>query len=364
MQKTPLLAGAVLALATFCTQSCSQNPEPSAHGLDGGTPDSGGSDAPAVGGSSAGGSSGGSLATGGTSSGGAGGSMTAGGAGGGPPVGSTKFTCNPGTELDGDHEQPGPYTVPEEASGSIEHGSLSPVGSYMSDIYGYAFDYQVYVPDSYSAETGAALMVFQDGMAHYINDIHADVAMDTLIDSGEIPVAIGLFINPTENRADEYDAPDDKYGRFLVEEIIPDVISSEYAIIDDRSAWATIGYSSGGIAAFSIGWYQTEHFQKILTVNASWPNGISRGTNYIDQVLEAPAKDLRVMLMSNPNDIGGTDEGQWFDTNTKMAEALALKGYSYRFVKGDATAGHYPPVQPRHDIANSLRWLWQGCTLN
>jgi hypothetical protein len=67
------------------------------------------------------------------------------------------------------------------------------------------------------------------------------------------------------------------------------------------------------------------------------------------------------MLMSNPNDIGGTEPGEWFDSNTRMAEALELAGYDYRFIVGDDSAGHYPPVQPREDLPNALRWLWQGC---
>lgn len=285
------------------------------------------------------------------------------GLGGSGPTDTPEITCTPTGTGNGTTTEDGPYSLAPEATGAVTHGTMSATQTYHSEIYGYEFEYRVYVPHKYTGDTPVALMVFQDGIAHYINDIHADVAMDTLIESGEIPVAIGLFINPTDKRADEYDTPDDKYGRFIVEEIVPDVILGEYNIVEDRQGWATIGYSSGGIAGFSMAWWHNDWFSKVLAPNASWPNGINRGLNYIDEVASNPKKDIRISLMSNPADIGGTAMGQWFDTNNQMAEALEEAGYEYRYVVGDATAQHYPPVHPAQDIADGLRWIWQGCVL-
>jgi hypothetical protein len=74
----------------------------------------------------------------------------------------------------------GPFTLPSEAYPGTQH------------------TYWVYVPAQYSPSTPAALMVFQDGQA-FMNpngDMRANIVMDNLIYRREIPVMIGVFINP------------------------------------------------------------------------------------------------------------------------------------------------------------------------
>jgi len=68
-----------------------------------------------------------------------------------------------------------------------------------------------------------------------------------------IPLAIGLFINPGtptglynweegdhEARSEQYDSMDDRYTRFLLDGIIPDVVLSEYTIVEDPDGAYTI----------------------------------------------------------------------------------------------------------------------------
>src|SRR5689334_23197660 len=59
-------------------------------------------------------------------------------------------------------------------------------------------DYWVYVPQQYNANQPAALMVFQDGQRYLdeSGDFRVPIVFDNLIHSGEMPVTIGLFINP------------------------------------------------------------------------------------------------------------------------------------------------------------------------
>src|SRR5690606_12370671 len=59
-------------------------------------------------------------------------------------------------------------------------------------------DYYVYVPAQYDGKSPAALMVFQDGHAYVKEDgsFRVPVVFDNLIHKGEMPVTIGLFINP------------------------------------------------------------------------------------------------------------------------------------------------------------------------
>src|SRR3954467_11440494 len=68
-----------------------------------------------------------------------------------------------------------------------------------SKIYpGTVRDYWVYVPAQYKPEKPACTMVFQDGVS-FVNEtgaFKATVVFDNLIHKGDMPVTIGVFINP------------------------------------------------------------------------------------------------------------------------------------------------------------------------
>ena len=111
--------------------------------------------------------------------------------------------------------------------------------------------YYVYVPAQYDASKPAALMVFQDGHA-YINEdgnFRVPIVFDNLIHKGDMPVTIGVFVDPghkkdelppkpgwdpqPENRSFEYDTLSDDYAEFLITEILPD--SSQGSPVHGRS---------------------------------------------------------------------------------------------------------------------------------
>ena len=75
-------------------------------------------------------------------------------------------------------------------------------------------------------------------------DIRAPIVFDNLIAKGDLPVTIGIFLNPghrgekfpesrwkSNNRSYEYDSLGDGYARFLLEEILPSV-SKKYNLSD------------------------------------------------------------------------------------------------------------------------------------
>src|SRR3954451_22801311 len=74
----------------------------------------------------------------------------------------------------------GPYTLPSNAYPGTQH------------------TYWVYVPAQYDPASPAALMIYQDGQAFKDEngDMRAQNVMDNLIYRREIPVMIGVFINP------------------------------------------------------------------------------------------------------------------------------------------------------------------------
>src|SRR5262249_48656400 len=119
-------------------------------------------------------------------------------------------------------------------------------------------DYWVYVPAQYDPQKPASVMVFQDG-GGYVNDkgqFRTTIVFDNLIHKKEMPVTIGIFINPgkvpaadpsqkpRENRSFEYDTLSDQYARFLETEILPEV-GKEYNLRKDADGRAICGISSG-----------------------------------------------------------------------------------------------------------------------
>ncbi|MGH7140771.1 MAG: alpha/beta hydrolase [Pirellulales bacterium] len=228
-------------------------------------------------------------------------------------------------------------------------------------------DYWVYVPAQYSPAEPAAIMVFQDGGA-YVNekgDFRVPIVFDNLIARGEIPVTVGLFINPgnippkdpngkpQSNRSLEYDSLSDQYARFLLEEMLPEV-AKEYKLADDASARAICGISSGGICAFTVSWQRPDAFSKVLSHVGSFTN-IRGGHVYPALIRQTEKKPIRVFLQDGSGDLDNKF-GNWPLANQQMAAALKFAGYDYQFIYGDG--GH----NGKHGgaiLPDSLRWLWR-----
>jgi enterochelin esterase-like enzyme len=227
--------------------------------------------------------------------------------------------------------------------------------------------YWIYVPAQYSSAEPAAIMVFQDGGA-YVNETGAfrvPIVFDNLIARKEMPVTIGLFINPGEippkdpsgkpqsNRSFEYDTLSDQYARFLLEEMIPEV-AKEYKLADDASARGICGISSGGICAFTVAWERPDAFSKVLSHVGSFTN-IRGGHVYPALIRQTDKKPIRVFLQDGSGDLDNK-AGNWPLANQEMAAALKFAGYDYQFIYGDGAHNgkHGGAILP-----DSLRWLWR-----
>jgi len=228
--------------------------------------------------------------------------------------------------------------------------------------------YWVYVPAQYDPAHPAALMVFQDGHAYVDEegDFRVPVVFDNLIASGDMPVTIGLFVDPghrgetypedafrNDNRSWEYDSLGDRYARFLIEELIPEVAKG-YALADDPRMRAIGGLSSGGICAFTAAWQRPDYFHKVLSHVGSFTN-IRGGHEYPALIRRDAKRDIRVLLQDGSGDLDNRF-GSWWLANQQMAASLAFRGYDYRFERG--TGGH----SGKHGgaiLPDSLRWLWR-----
>ncbi len=228
-------------------------------------------------------------------------------------------------------------------------------------------DYWIYVPAQYDPKKPACVMVFQDG-GSYVDakgSFRTPIVFDNLIHKGEMPVTIGIFINPgkvpaaetggkvKDNRSFEYDTLSDQYVRFLDKEILPEV-AKEYNLRKDAAGHAIGGISSGGICAFTAAWERPDLFSKVLSHVGSFTN-IRGGDVYPGMIRKTEKKPIRVFLQDGSGDLDNL-HGNWPLANQQMALALKFAKYDYKFEFG--TEGH----NGKHGGAimpESLKWLWR-----
>lgn len=231
--------------------------------------------------------------------------------------------------------------------------------------------YWVYVPAQYDGSEPASVMVFQDGHT-YVDpkgQFRATVVMDNLIHKQEMPVTVGIFIDPGHttdelpekpgwqprpaNRSVEYDKLSDDYARFLLEEILPEV-SKSVSLTDDPDQRAICGISSGGICAFTVAWEHPEAFRKVLSHVGSFTN-IRGGHVYPALIREEDRKPIRIFLQDGKEDLDNRF-GNWPLANQQMAKALEFKEYDFEFVFGE---GGHNGIHGGAILPESMRWLWR-----
>jgi enterochelin esterase family protein len=256
----------------------------------------------------------------------------------------------------------GPFTLPSEAYPGTQH------------------TYWIYVPAQYDPATPASLMIFQDGQAFMApeGDIRAQNVMDNLIYRREIPVMIGVFINPgrtpeqpephpkdwgdrNTNRPTEYNSLDDRYARVIVDELLP-VLYKDYNISKDPDQHGIGGASSGAIAAFTVAWQRPNHFRKVLSIVGSFVN-LRGGHEYPDIILKSDKKPIRIFLQDGRNDNRGMgrsgtydEKRDWFFQNVRMVKALTEKGYEVNYTWG---IGRHGQKQGGAIMPEMMRWLWR-----
>jgi enterochelin esterase-like enzyme len=235
--------------------------------------------------------------------------------------------------------------------------------------------YWVYVPAQYDPAQPTAVMVFNDGQAMKAEpgDVQAQNVLDNLIFRREIPVMLGVFINPgrrpdqpepnprdwgdrTSNRAEEYNPPTDKYARVVVEELMP-ALKKEYNISPDPDLHGIMGSSSGGCAAFAVAWFRPNDFRKVITFVGSFTN--IRGEHiYPELVAESEKKPIRIFMQDGRNDNRrpGNPNGDWFLQNVRLMNALTKKGYEVNYSWG---IGNHGQKQGGAIFPEMMRWLWR-----
>ncbi len=248
-------------------------------------------------------------------------------------------------------------------------GMVTQMPKWHSEIFDHTErDWWIYVPAQYKPENPACVMIFQDG-GGYIGAV--PTCFDNLIAKGDMPVTIGIFINPgtllpggtprgNNQRSFEYDTLSDQYARFLLEEILPEV-EKTYNLRHDAASRAIAGLSSGAICAFTVAWERPNEFSKVLSWIGSYTDlaggatGIEGGHNYPFLIRRQEKKPIRIFLQDGDNDLDN-QFGNWPLCNQQMAKAFAFKGYDYQFVFGH---GGHSGTHGTAILPDSLRWLWR-----
>ncbi len=258
----------------------------------------------------------------------------------------------------------GPDSLPRP---DVPRGELLPFHWSSDRIYpGTERDYWLYVPRQYDPAQPACLMVFQDGQSQYLNPaIDVPTVFDNLIHKREMPVTLGLFVEAgdkgpgmpiwggVDNRSLEYDSLSDRYARFLLEELLPEV-EKGYRLTADPAGRAICGISSGGICAFTVAWERPDAFRKVVSHCGSFAN-LRGGHNYPSLIRRAAPRPLRVFLQTGAADLDVVF-GNWPLANREMAAALAYRDYDYQFVFGE---GRHSLKHGGAIFPDTLRWLWR-----
>lgn len=252
-----------------------------------------------------------------------------------------------------------------QETAEILAGKVEGPFEWKSEIFpGTVRDYWVYVPAQYDGTKSACVMVVQDGL-RCAKEWKLPAVLDSLIASGEMPATIGIFVEPgmvpatqesaqpRVNRSFEYDSMSDRYARFLLEELLPEV-GKKYKLSENPNDRLVAGASSGGICAFTVAWERPDAFRRVLSTVGTYV-GIRGGDTYTTLVRKTEPKPIRVFLEDGDNDLK-INIGDWWLANHEMLAALEFAGYdvNHAWGEGGHDSRHAAEIMPE-----ALRWLWR-----
>lgn len=255
-------------------------------------------------------------------------------------------------------------------------------------------NYWIFVPAQYTAEKPASVLVFQDGQraTNPEGSLRVPVVLENLIHRREIPVTIGIFITPgnrgdkypqdlgmknPDHRAQEYDALDDTYARFLIEEMLP-AVGERYRLSTDPEQRMIGGTSSGAICAFTVAWQRPDAFRKVISMIGSFTSIgykpaqggkplLPGGDLYPTLIRKSPIRPMQIFLQDGSADLDN-EHGNWFLANQQMLAALTWANaeadrqkksgprYVIQHVWGD---GAHSDQHGGSLLPDILRWMWK-----
>ena len=259
------------------------------------------------------------------------------------------------------------YPIPDDAQPQtgVPQGEVKGPFTLKSNIFpGTEREYWLYIPAQYKATDSACVMIVNDGLG-LAEQWRLPAIYDNLIYKKEVPVTIGIFVKwglvPATkadtygryNRSFEYDALGDRYARFLVEELLPEV-SKTYSLKNNPDSRLISGHSSGAIAAFNAAWERPDAFRRVFSAIGTYVS-LRGGHEFPMLVRKMEKKPIRIFLQDGSNDLD-IYAGSWWVANQDMLASLQWAGYEVNHVWGEGghNSKHAASIMP-----DALRWLWK-----
>ena len=225
----------------------------------------------------------------------------------------------------------------------------------------------VYVPAAYNPAKPACLYVHQDGVAN-----NAPEVFDELIAKGEMPVTIGVFVQPGRvkaaapdtgdrvNRSFEYDSLSPDYAKFLATELLPAVEAKTASdgraihLSHDPNDRAIGGHSSGAIAALNAAFERPDLFHRVFSGIGSFTD-IRGGDRFSSLIRKTEPKPLRVFVQDGAGDLNNSF-GDWWMSNQTLERALQFSGYEVAHAWGE---GGHNGKEIGIIFPDAMRFLWK-----
>jgi enterochelin esterase-like enzyme len=276
-----------------------------------------------------------------------------------------------GTRRDVAGYNPDSYPKP-----GVPKGTLSEKKVITSKLYpGATADYWVYASPGVDPAKPSPVMVWQDGQGMIngdLSNLRLFTVTENLIAQKLLPPMVHVMISPAtvaaQNqpnrrslRSIQYDTVSDLFGRYLMEEVLPEV-EKVYKLRPDGYSRAISGESSGAICAFNVAWFFPDKFSRVHSTIGSYtsiqwrPDDKQDGGNvYPFRIRRDPKKNIRVWMSDGVDDIEN-QFGSWPLQNLQFANSLKMKGYDYHYRLGEAA---HNGSQAALDLPESLAWLWR-----
>ena len=252
----------------------------------------------------------------------------------------------------------------------VPRGTVSEKRTIVSKIYdGMTSNYWVYAAPGVDPAVPAPLMVWQDGQGQVGEFSHSRLftVTENLVAQKLLPPLVYVMIQPGQSpqgramRSIEYDTVSDRYARFLMEEVLPEV-EKTYKLRQDGYSRAIGGESSGGICAFNVAWLMPDKFARVHSAVGSFTSiqwhpeeKLEGGNVYPFKVRKEPKRNIRVWMSDGSDDLEN-QFGSWPMQAIQMANSLKLREYDFHFRFGTAAHGG---AQAALDLPESLAWLWR-----
>ena len=249
----------------------------------------------------------------------------------------------------------------------VPKGTLSEKKTIASKIYsGSSADYWVYASPGIDPSRPAPLMVWQDGqgLVGQLAAMRLFTVTENLVQQKLIPPMIHVMISPGTGqrmRSIQYDTVSDRYGRYLLEEVLPEV-EKMYKLRPDGYSRGIAGSSSGAICALNVAWYFNDKFTRVQSTVGSYTalqwhpeEHLDGGNIYPFRIRREPKKNIRIWQSDGSDDIEN-QFGSWPAQAIQLANSLKMKGYDFHFRFGEAA---HNGAQAALDLPESLAWLWR-----